>query len=381
MKNCNEKIIVRCQAKGCEWVMRAYEMCPGSKILVVRSFNDVHKHDAQEDLNINHSTRSKLTSLIIVDCLRGNIEKAPSKIRRDLYREYGVRLNYSQAYWGKRRALLNLEGSPKDSYKLIPWLCDRLKETDQDTVAKWKATGGRFERLFIAYGCSIKGFLAGCRPVLIIDGCFLTGPYRGTLLSASAHDTDNDLFPVAYAIVSGETEDNWEWFMENVKEITRNVEITIISDRNPGIITAVRNVFGSERHAYCYRHVKENFSKEFGRLIRGKSRVKAQQKEDALRLLDAIAYARLDEDYQSAMTKLSVFSPELAEWVETDGDVGKWALSRFGFMRWDSMTSNLAESFNAWILEERKHNVCTFIHEHRDKLAAKMVASKAELAN
>ena len=169
--------------------------------------------------------------------------------------------------------------------------------------------------------------------------------------------------------------------MENVKEITRNVEITIISDRNPGIITAVRNVFGSERHAYCYRHVKENFSKEFGRLIRGKTRVKAQQKEDALRLLDAIAYARLDEDYQSAMTKLSVFSPELAEWVETDGDVGKWALSRFGFMRWDSMTSNLAESFNAWILEERKHNVCTFIHEHRFKLAAKMVASKAELAN
>ena len=87
--------------------------------------------------------------------------------------------------------------------------------------------------------------------------------------------------------------------MENVKEITRNVEITIISDRNPDIITAVRNVFGSERHAYCYRHVKENFSKEFGRLIRGKTRVKAQQKEDALRLLDAIAYARLDEDYDS----------------------------------------------------------------------------------
>ena len=51
--------------------------------------------------------------------------------------------------------------------------------------------------------------------------------------------------------------------MENVKEITRNVEITIISDRNPDIITAVRNVFGSERHVYCYRHVKENFSKEF----------------------------------------------------------------------------------------------------------------------
>ena len=58
------------------------------------------------------------------------------------------------------------------------------------------------------------------------------------------------------------------------------MEITIISDRDPGIITAVRNVFGSERHAYCYRHVKENLSKEFGRLIRGKTRVKAQQKED-----------------------------------------------------------------------------------------------------
>lgn len=173
VKNCNEKIIVRCQAKGCEWVMRAYEMCPGSKILIVRSFHDVHKHDAQEDLNINHSTRSKLTSSIIVDSLRDNIDKTPTEIRRDLYREYGVRLNYSQAYWGKRRALLNLEGSPKDSYKLIPWLCDRLKETDQDTVAKWVSTAeDRFEHLFNAYGCSIKGFLAGCRHILVLDILF-----------------------------------------------------------------------------------------------------------------------------------------------------------------------------------------------------------------
>ena len=37
-------------------------------------------------------------------------------------------------------------------------------------------------------------------------------------------------------------------------------DVIIISDRHQGIIRSVLEVFGSENHAHCYRHIKENFS-------------------------------------------------------------------------------------------------------------------------
>ena len=57
--------------------------------------------------------------------------------------------------------------------------------------------------------------------------------------------------------------------------------------------------------------MKENFSSFFNRQnIRGK-----KGKEDVLLLLDNIAYARLDIDYNEAFEKLVRFNGDLARWV------------------------------------------------------------------
>ncbi|XP_054795623.1 uncharacterized protein LOC129301080 [Prosopis cineraria] len=261
-------------------------------------------------------------------------------------------------------------------------LCEKLKETDPDTVAKWVAsTNYRFDRLFIAYGYCIKGFLQGAHPILFIDGSHLSGPYKGTLLAASAIDANNDLFPLANAIVGGETYDNWAWFLENVREITHQVQLTIMSDRHNAIVGAIRAIFDGNRHAFCYRHVKENYSSKFTKINRGMRRIDGITKEDALKLLDNIAYARLETEFHVAMHHLMVFSPQLARWLETNGDINLWALARFPYKRWDNITSNHAESFNAWLVKERKHHICALINEHRAKLARKLYNSKIEMVN
>ena len=68
-----------------------------------------------------------------------------------------------------------------------------------------------FERVFWDFSPSIEGF-QHCRPVISIDGTFLYGKYRGTLLIALTWDSNNRLFPLAFAIVEKETDDNWYWF-------------------------------------------------------------------------------------------------------------------------------------------------------------------------
>ncbi|XP_028767621.1 uncharacterized protein LOC114725290 [Neltuma alba] len=234
--------------------------------------------------------------------------------------------------------------------------------------------GNTFERVFIAYGSCIEGFLSGARAILYVDGTHLSGPYKGTLLSASGYDADNDLLPFAIAVVKSENLDDWTWFLFKIKEIVGSVQVTIVSDRHNAIIGAVQAIFGGERHAYCYRHVKENFSAEQVKVNRGK-RTSQWSKEDALKVLDRVAYAKVDSDFDNAMAELRTMSPELHDWVINQGDVNRWAMSKFPFKRWDNITTNIAESFNSWMVKERKHNVAQMIHEHREKVARKMHAS------
>ncbi|CAL8081845.1 unnamed protein product [Prunus armeniaca] len=52
-------------------------------------------------------------------------------------------------------------------------------------------------------GCK-KWFLEGCRSVIGVDGCHLTGPYTGQVLTAVGVDGNNGMFPIAYAVVEAE---------------------------------------------------------------------------------------------------------------------------------------------------------------------------------
>jgi len=66
------------------------------------------------------------------------------------------------------------------------------------------------ECLNVSFGPCIKGF-AYCKPIVQVDGTCLYGKYTGTLLIATAQDGANHIFPIAYAIVEGETTSAW-WF-------------------------------------------------------------------------------------------------------------------------------------------------------------------------
>ena len=57
-----------------------------------------------------------------------------------------------------------------------------------------------------------------------IDGTFLYGKYRGTLLIALTWDSDNRLFPLAFAIVEKEIDDSWYWFLRCIQINVTNRE-------------------------------------------------------------------------------------------------------------------------------------------------------------
>src|SRR5438132_10410486 len=95
-------------------------------------------------------------------------------------------------------------------------------------------------RLFWSFGQCIEGF-RHCRPVLCVDGTFLSGKYHGTLLTALSADATNKILPIAFAYVESENNDTWLWFLTLIKTrvVGHRQRVCVISDRHAGISSCI----------------------------------------------------------------------------------------------------------------------------------------------
>ena len=138
----------------------------------------------------------------------------------------------------------------------------------------------------------------GCCPIIASDSSHMSGPYGGALFLATAYDTNDYMFLLAFGIMSSENYEDWSWILVNLKMIVGENEIVIISDRHPALLQSIPKIFGADNHAYFYRHLKKNFSTFISR-----HNTKGNKgKEASLQWLDSIAYARRNEDYNANLS-------------------------------------------------------------------------------
>ncbi|XP_039138799.1 uncharacterized protein LOC120276135 [Dioscorea cayenensis subsp. rotundata] len=74
-----------------------------------------------------------------------------------------------------------------------------------------------FQKIYICLSDAKEGFLASCRKLVGLDGCFLKGLLKGQLLVAVGRHGNNQMFPVAWTIVQKETSEAWSWFLEHLR--------------------------------------------------------------------------------------------------------------------------------------------------------------------
>ncbi|KAK3142619.1 hypothetical protein QOZ80_4BG0349030 [Eleusine coracana subsp. coracana] len=92
--------------------------------------------------------------------------------------------------------------------------CKRVKALVlQEALSATKVMEKVFQRFYVCFDACKKGFLAGCRRVIGLDGCFFKGATNGELLCAIGRDANNQMYPIAWASVEKETYDSWFWFL------------------------------------------------------------------------------------------------------------------------------------------------------------------------
>ena len=72
------------------------------------------------------------------------------------------------------------------------------------------------QRVCFALGTCINAFIH-CIPIICVDGTFLTGKYKGQILTAIGVDGNNQVLPLAFVFVESESTDSWYWFLERIK--------------------------------------------------------------------------------------------------------------------------------------------------------------------
>ncbi|XP_049350168.1 uncharacterized protein LOC125814750 [Solanum verrucosum] len=132
-------------------------------------------------------------------------------------------------------------------------------------VGEEDETGHKFfEGFYVCFNALNKAFFGGARRLIGFDGCFLKGVCKGQLLVAVCRDGNNQMLPIAWAVVEVENQFTWTWFLKLVKndlDLGEGHQLSIITDMQKGLEIAVENVLPLVEHRKCARHVLVNWCK------------------------------------------------------------------------------------------------------------------------
>ncbi|XP_052624469.1 uncharacterized protein LOC128132213 [Lactuca sativa] len=74
-------------------------------------------------------------------------------------------------------------------------------------------------------------------------------------------DANNQVFPIAWAVVDVENKDNWTWFLELLKD-----DLDLGTGVDLGFLESVKVILPHVEHRQCARHIYANFNKAFSGL-------------------------------------------------------------------------------------------------------------------
>jgi hypothetical protein len=207
----------------------------------------------------------------------------PKSIILAIEEKFRYHISYGKAYMAKKKVMEMRWGTYEASYDNLPRLLNTIAALNPGSYYDIKAYDhvsrpGKqvLQRGFLALGPAIVAF-KHCRPIICIDGTFLIGKYKGTILTVVATDGNNQLLPLTIAFAEGENGDSWYWFLERLKHMVVGdvSDVCVIHDRNKGILQAISDIQEGSQERYraaqwldvhsrwCMRHMGANFHSQF----------------------------------------------------------------------------------------------------------------------
>uniref|UniRef100_K3XQJ4 MULE transposase domain-containing protein n=1 Tax=Setaria italica TaxID=4555 RepID=K3XQJ4_SETIT len=296
---------VVCDKKWCPWRICARKQNITGKWKITKVI-DPH-NCADLELTVRHR---QLTSTLIVKRMMGILQEQLNMKVRTIVRTVaeiygGYVITYGKAWRAKQQAWQMIYGDWESGYEHLLVLFNAIKAI--------------FGRAFWCFTQCVEAF-RHCRHVFSIDGTFLIGKYRGTLLIAISCDANNMLVPLAFALVERENNDSWGWFLRLVRihVVGPGREVGVISDRHQGILNAVQEQiegYAPLHHRWCTRHLAENLLQKDG------VKDNFELFQVAARQLEDYYFQRKLEQVRSATNAEGTYQVEHRDGTTSDGEI------------------------------------------------------------
>ena len=145
------------------------------------------------------------------------------------------------------------------------------------------------------------------------------------------------MYPVAVGVIDSETNENWVWFMQRLKEaIGSPVGLTFSTDCGQAVTNGVSEVFPEAEHRECMYHLVQNFKKRYSGQIFDEN-------------LWQSAYSWNPYIFEKHYQAMAEHKPEVMKYLQ-ENHKKLWTRSQFStLLKVDYITNNLAESFNNWV--------------------------------
>nr|XP_051229441.1 uncharacterized protein LOC127347272 [Lolium perenne] len=236
------------------------------------------KYLTMECVDINCPGRVHGSAVVHSEIVEGQVMRV-NAIRKNVKKHHFYTISYGKAWRAKQRAMEMRFGSFRDAYDAVVRLLQTLQARNPDTYVNIQ---GMFlqeypsyrvlHRVYFSFGVCIESF-RHCRPVLCVDGTFLTGQYKGQILTAIGMDGNNQIVPLAFAFVESENTESWLWFFRQLKIsiVKDKPNVCILHDGHAGISKAIKTPKepGQEtpwidiESRWCMRHLGANFYTQF----------------------------------------------------------------------------------------------------------------------
>ncbi|RYQ80094.1 hypothetical protein Ahy_Scaffold1g106732 isoform B [Arachis hypogaea] len=298
--------------RGCDWLIRA-------SLIRRKGCWEIRRYNGRHTCTIGTISQdhSKLDSDTVAEAIRPLVESDPSIKVKSIIAEVQSRFNYTISYrkaWlAKQKSVALVFGDWEESYQALPWWLSVMVQKIPGSVVQIEtrplyngneeAQGVKIlHRVFWSFNPCIRAF-RHCKPLVQVDGTHLYGKYKGTLLVAVAQDGNQNIVPIAFALVEGETADVWHFFLRNLRE-------------------------------YVVR--------KDGKLVVN------------------IGYSRTVEEYNTNYKRLEERGEAYARWCDAIG-LRHWVLAFDEGHRWGHMTTNLVECINSVLKGARNLSVLALV--------------------
>jgi hypothetical protein len=169
-----------------------------------------------------------------MDSFRANEKMSITSFGRVIQKDWNLTPSRSKVARARRLIMKAIHGDEIKQYDCLWDYAQEIRRSNLGSSLYLNLAGNLFSTCFLAFDACKRGFLAGCRPIICLDGCHIKTKFGGQLLTAVGMDPNDCIFPIAMAVVEVESFLSWEWFLETLKSelgIDNTYPWTVMTDK------------------------------------------------------------------------------------------------------------------------------------------------------